>query len=178
MWPCYGWVKQLWIGFLIGGCLVFDEPDLIDTPRSFPITSGPLSQLFILCCIENIERCEISFAFWRLGGGFKIYCDTWGGVWGRTNGHLGATTPTPCVVIIVIFVIIVITINLVIIIIIIRYFNWLLNIIFFWQITKSQREYRICCFVSFKVKICPTKLFSTTSLWKPTTVICVCVCVC
>ena len=112
---------------MIGGCLVFDEPDLIDTPRSFPITSGPLSQLFILCCIENIERCEISFAFWRLGGGFKIYCDTWGGVWGRTNGHLGATTPTPCVVIIVIFVI---TIILVIIIIIIRYFNWLLNIIF------------------------------------------------
>ena len=90
---------------MIGGCLVFDEPDLIDTPRSFPITSGPLSQLFILCCIENIERCEISFAFWRLGGGFKIYCDTWGGVWGRTNGHLGATTPTPCVVIIVIIVI-------------------------------------------------------------------------
>ena len=102
---------------MIGGCLVFDEPDLIDTPRSFPITSGPLSQLFILCCIENIERCEISFAFWRLGGGFKIYCDTWGGVWGRTNGHLGATTPTPCVVIIVIFVI---TIILVIIIAIIR----------------------------------------------------------
>ena len=61
-----------------------------------------------MCCIENIERCEISFAFWRLGGGFKIYCDTWGGVWGRTNGHLGATTPTPCVVIIVIFVIIII----------------------------------------------------------------------
>ena len=141
---------------MIGGCLVFDEPDLIDTPRSFPITSGPLSQLFILCCIENIERCEISFAFWRLGGGFKIYCDTWGGVWGRTNGHLGATTPTPCVVIIVIFVI---TIILVIIITI-----RLLNIIFFWQILKSQREYRICCFVSFKVKICPTKLFSTTSL--------------
>ena len=109
---------------MIGGCLVFDEPDLIDTPRSFPITSGPLSQLFILCCIENIERCEISFAFWRLGGGFKIYCDTWGGVWGRTNGHLGATTPTPCVVIIVIFVI------TIILVIIIRYFNWLLNIIF------------------------------------------------
>ena len=49
---------------------------------------------------------------------------------------------------------------------------------FFWQITNSQREYRICCFVSFKVKICPTKLFSTTSLWKPTIVICVCVYVC
>ena len=111
---------------MIGGCLVFDEPDLIDTPRSFPITSGPLSKLFIMCCIENIERCEISFAFWRLGGGFKIYCDTWGGVWGRTNGHLGATTPTPCVVIIVIFVITIILV----IIMIIRYFNWLLNIIF------------------------------------------------
>ena len=111
---------------MIGGCLVFDEPDLIDTPRSFPITSGPLSKLFIICCIENIKRCENSFAFWRLGGGFKIYCDTWGGVWGRTNGHLGATTPTPCVVIIVIFVITIILV----IIIIIRYFNWLLNIIF------------------------------------------------
>ena len=137
---------------MIGGCLVFDEPDLIDTPRSFPITSGPLSKLFIMCCIENIERCEISFAFWRLGGGFKIYCDTWGGVWGRTNGHLGATTPTPCVVIIVIFVI-----TIILVIIIIRYFKWLLNIIFSGRYSNSREntEYVVCI---FQGQILPNKV--------------------